>query len=65
MLAEGVIGCAAIEADLLDSNFGPHVVQKALKELKTEKIYVIVNNAAFVHISSRNDSKESSTTSTG
>lgn len=46
--ALGTQNCTAIQADLLSPDFGDKVIQTALAELHTDKLHVIVNNAALV-----------------
>lgn len=43
----GVENCAAIQANLLDQDFGTKIITGALRELQTEHIDIIVNNAFY------------------
>ncbi|EXJ63337.1 uncharacterized protein A1O5_11658 [Cladophialophora psammophila CBS 110553] len=39
----------AVQADILDPSIGPNLIPKVLKELKTDRIDIVVNNAALIN----------------
>ncbi|KIW90858.1 uncharacterized protein Z519_08641 [Cladophialophora bantiana CBS 173.52] len=40
---------AAVQADILDPSIGPNLIPKVLKELRTDRIDIVVNNAALIN----------------